>query len=77
MVRCPHRSATAAIPRLLYSLTGVVVHSGAMGGGHYISYIKLGATGAWYHASDSSVSPASLESVLQAQAYILFYKREE
>ncbi len=57
--------------RFVYALSGVSVHSGSLGGGHYIAYVKNAA--GWSHASDGSVSPASLDAVLRAQAYLLYY----
>ncbi|XP_059317764.1 ubiquitin carboxyl-terminal hydrolase 2-like [Lycium ferocissimum] len=67
-----------------YHLIGVVVHSGTMRGGHYVAYVRGGPkiTGkdenaedfAWYYASDSRVREVSLEEVLRADAYILFYE---
>jgi len=118
--------------RVLYSLYGVVEHSGRLQGGHYTAFVKVRAANSivkdptkffspslskasdvpkfleeieskfsnnerivgeevledetnnnltvtqprrWYHVSDSSVSEASEEKVLKAQAYLLFYER--
>ena len=46
-----------------------------MTGGHYVAYVRL-TDGTWAYASDTSVSAVPVQSVLQAQAYLLFYKRE-
>ena len=69
--------AAAAAPPLApaaYALSGVVVHSGGLQSGHYTSFVRRG--GGWWHASDRSVRAASLEEVLGAEAYLLFYVAE-
>mmetsp|Transcript_12390 Transcript_12390/g.13564 ORF Transcript_12390/g.13564 Transcript_12390/m.13564 type:complete len:674 (+) Transcript_12390:107-2128(+) len=58
-----------------YSLYAIVVHSGGMGGGHYIAYAKHGKQ--WYYFSDSHFSAVSKDRVASAQAYMLFYERKE
>ncbi|TVU08816.1 hypothetical protein EJB05_42231 [Eragrostis curvula] len=68
-----------------YRLVGVVEHMGSMTGGHYIAYVracKIGgrqqqSTGSksWFYASDGHVREASLEEVLNCEAYLLFYER--
>lgn len=68
-----------------YRLVGVVEHTGSMGGGHYVAYIrgKWGAVKAqkatsspsWFYASDHQVRETSLSEVLKSDAYILFYER--
>lgn len=63
---CGHGSC-----RFVYALSGVSVHSGMLGAGHYIAYVKTEA--GWFHVSDSSVSPASRDAVMRSQAYLLFY----
>uniref|UniRef100_A0A8C6M595 Ubiquitin carboxyl-terminal hydrolase n=1 Tax=Nothobranchius furzeri TaxID=105023 RepID=A0A8C6M595_NOTFU len=77
--------------QILYSLYGIVEHSGTMRSGHYTAYIKVRperlkttsngiATeeppkGSWFHVSDTSVQPVSESKVLSSQAYLLFYER--
>uniref|UniRef100_A0A6Q2ZJQ4 Ubiquitin carboxyl-terminal hydrolase n=1 Tax=Esox lucius TaxID=8010 RepID=A0A6Q2ZJQ4_ESOLU len=67
--------------RVLYSLYGVVEHSGTMRGGHYTAYVKArpsypgSLAGVWFHVSDSSVQPVSESKVQSSQAYLLFYER--
>ncbi|KAL4273787.1 hypothetical protein GQ457_13G016960 [Hibiscus cannabinus] len=73
------------IDNCIYSLVGVVVHSGTMRGGHYIAYVRGGEKrkGAatehvgseWYYASDQHVRQASIGEVLRCEAYILFYEQ--
>ncbi|KAI3472496.1 hypothetical protein Pfo_031263 [Paulownia fortunei] len=62
---------------LTYRLVGVVEHLGSMRGGHYVAYVRVTKDYGdclWYHASDAYVRQASLEEVLNCQAYILFYE---
>jgi hypothetical protein len=40
----------------VYELYAVLIHSGAISGGHYYAYIKDFASGKWYNFNDSSVS---------------------
>lgn len=57
----------------LYSLCGVVCHSGTSQMGHYTSYVKSG--GCWFYCNDSSVSEATPSDVINVPtAYILFYE---
>ncbi|KAF6724849.1 Ubiquitin carboxyl-terminal hydrolase 16 [Oryzias melastigma] len=76
---------------VLYSLYGVVEHSGTMRSGHYTAYVKVRpnrsktlsnglsaeepSTGSWFHISDTSVQPVSESKVQSCQAYLLFYER--
>lgn len=57
-----------------YKLSGVVNHSGGLGGGHYTSYFCKNEE--WFYASDSYVKKRSLSNVLRADPYLLFYQRE-
>ncbi|XP_029384280.1 ubiquitin carboxyl-terminal hydrolase 42 isoform X2 [Echeneis naucrates] len=57
----------------IYGLYAVLVHSGfSCHAGHYFCYIK-GSNGQWYQMNDSSVSVSDIRSVLNQQAYVLFY----
>ncbi|KAM9426772.1 ubiquitin carboxyl-terminal hydrolase 42 isoform 2-T2 [Pholidichthys leucotaenia] len=57
----------------LYGLYAVLVHSGfSCHAGHYFCYIKA-SNGQWYQMNDSSVSISDIRSVLNQQAYVLFY----
>ena len=69
-----------------YRLYGCVVHSGGLGGGHYVSYTrslsqhqgkeKGGGEEKWYYASDTSVSDVKANQVKVSQSYLVFYERE-
>lgn len=56
-----------------YLLYAVLVHSGfSCHAGHYYCYIKA-SNGQWYQMNDSSVSVSDIRTVLNQQAYVLFY----
>ncbi|XP_028990336.1 ubiquitin carboxyl-terminal hydrolase 42 isoform X2 [Betta splendens] len=58
-----------------YGLYAVLVHSGfSCHAGHYFCYVKA-SNGQWYQMNDSSVSISDIRSVLNQQAYVLFYIR--
>lgn len=58
---------------VLYLLYGVVEHQGGAHGGHYVAYTR--GSGGWSLISDTDVRTVSLEQVLGAQAYMVFYAR--
>lgn len=57
-----------------YSLYAVIVHSGTMGGGHYLAYIRR-TMNSWFKCNDMLVVPADVEEVLSSEAYLLFYHK--
>ncbi|XP_036384663.1 ubiquitin carboxyl-terminal hydrolase 42 [Megalops cyprinoides] len=60
---------------MVYLLYAVLVHSGfSCHAGHYYCFIKA-SNGQWYEMNDSSVSVSDVRSVLNQQAYVLFYIR--
>ena len=62
--------------KCLYSLCGVLVHSGrSTHSGHYFSFVRAPA-GGWYCMDDSHVRPVAESTVLAQQAYLLFYVRQ-
>ncbi|KAI6120769.1 hypothetical protein EV401DRAFT_1954212 [Pisolithus croceorrhizus] len=60
---------------LIYDLYAVDEHLGGLGGGHYRAYAFNHVTGQWYHFDDSYVSRAEASQAVNANAYLLFYKR--
>jgi len=61
--------------QVLYDLVGVICHHGTAGGGHYTSYAYNSLNGNWYHYDDSIVSEVDPATVSNAEAYVLFYKK--
>ncbi|XP_063286423.1 ubiquitin carboxyl-terminal hydrolase 42 isoform X3 [Pelobates fuscus] len=62
---------------IIYHLYAVLVHTGfSCHGGHYYSYIKA-SNDQWYLMNDSVVSSADIRTVLNQQAYLLFYIRSQ
>jgi len=63
-------------PRFEYELFGVVVQSGNLNGGHYVSYTKHIINGEenWFYHSDTTFRGLKKEAVFKTQPYILFYK---
>ena len=59
-----------------YELYGVVNHFGSLGSGHYTAIIKNKAKG-WTCCNDSIISEINKESVINQNAYILFYVSKE
>uniref|UniRef100_A0A8D2QAP0 ubiquitinyl hydrolase 1 n=1 Tax=Zonotrichia albicollis TaxID=44394 RepID=A0A8D2QAP0_ZONAL len=60
---------------LIYALYAVLVHSGFnCNAGHYLCFIKAG-NGLWYRMNDASVELSDIKTVLNQQAYVLFYIR--
>ncbi|KAJ7203950.1 hypothetical protein B0H12DRAFT_474594 [Mycena haematopus] len=60
---------------LVYDLFGVDEHMGGLGGGHYRAYALNHANQKWYHFDDSYVTAAKPEDAVNANAYLLFYRR--
>ncbi|XP_057816121.2 ubiquitin carboxyl-terminal hydrolase 20 isoform X2 [Cryptomeria japonica] len=61
---------------LKYELYGVLVHSGwTMNFGHYYSFAQT-SPDVWHKLDDSQVRVVDIGTVLQQQAYILFYFRQ-
>ncbi|XP_041086154.1 ubiquitin carboxyl-terminal hydrolase 42 isoform X2 [Polyodon spathula] len=70
----PFMSQSTGEP-VIYVLYAVLVHSGfSCHAGHYYCYIKA-SNGQWYQMNDSVVSTSDIRSVLNQQAYVLFYIR--
>uniref|UniRef100_A0A8C7TFZ2 Ubiquitin carboxyl-terminal hydrolase n=1 Tax=Oncorhynchus mykiss TaxID=8022 RepID=A0A8C7TFZ2_ONCMY len=68
----PFMSQSHGEPQV-YVLYAVLVHSGfSCHAGHYYCYVKA-SNGQWHQMNDSSVSVSDIRSVLNQQAYVLFY----
>ncbi|XP_048767727.2 ubiquitin carboxyl-terminal hydrolase 2-like isoform X2 [Ostrea edulis] len=57
----------------MWHLYGVVVHTGAVSGGHYFSYVKPSGTEQWYKCNDMIVQQVLEDEVLHSDPYLLFY----
>ncbi|TFK75037.1 cysteine proteinase [Pluteus cervinus] len=60
---------------LIYDLFAVDEHIGGLGGGHYRAYVHHHVLDKWYHFDDSFVTPARATDAVNANAYLLFYRR--
>ncbi|KIK95662.1 hypothetical protein PAXRUDRAFT_11300 [Paxillus rubicundulus Ve08.2h10] len=60
---------------LIYDLYAVDEHIGGLGGGHYRAYALNHVTEQWYHFDDSYVTKSEASHAVNANAYLLFYKR--
>lgn len=58
-----------------YDLYAISQHSGSLEGGHYATACRN--FGKWYELDDQTVFPSDEETVVSAEAYILFYRRKE
>ena len=59
---------------LQYLLCAVVEHIGGASSGHYLTYRRCGSRGKqWVCASDTTVYSVTINQVLNAEAYMLFY----
>jgi len=64
----------------LYNLRAVIVHSGGIHSGHYVTY-RRGGYGSkserkWFYTSDSLVKQVPFSEVIRSCAYMLFYEKE-
>uniref|UniRef100_F7CSJ3 Ubiquitin-specific peptidase 42 n=1 Tax=Xenopus tropicalis TaxID=8364 RepID=F7CSJ3_XENTR len=58
---------------VIYVLYAVLIHTGfSCHGGHYYCYVKA-CNDQWYLMNDSTVSTTDIRTVLNQQAYLLFY----
>ncbi|OMJ94226.1 hypothetical protein SteCoe_2714 [Stentor coeruleus] len=55
-----------------YTLKAVIEHIGGSMGGHYLTYKDF--EGEWYQCSDLAVRKVTVQEVLMAQPYMLFYQ---
>ena len=62
----------------MYTLCAVTEHLGGPFSGHYQTYRRGGGSGSqWVCTSDTAVYSASIHDVLKANAYMLYYSREQ
>uniref|UniRef100_A0A671N2C4 Ubiquitin carboxyl-terminal hydrolase n=1 Tax=Sinocyclocheilus anshuiensis TaxID=1608454 RepID=A0A671N2C4_9TELE len=58
-----------------YDLLSVICHHGTASSGHYIAYCRNELNQLWYEFDDQSVTEVSESCVQNAEAYVLFYKK--
>lgn len=68
-----HQKAADAV----YDLVAVVCHRGNYNSGHYITYALNRPKNAWFVYDDKIVQPVDESTVARAQAYVLFYRKQE
>ena len=58
-----------------YSLNGMAIHSGGLGGGHYYAVCKNYLDDHWYEYNDSHVSRVTKDKLMKYSPYLLVYRR--
>ncbi|XP_058802775.1 ubiquitin carboxyl-terminal hydrolase 30 [Phymastichus coffea] len=58
-----------------YYLYAVIEHRGPVDAGHFVCYRRGNRPGQWLYTSDTIVEKITLEEVLNASPYLLFYER--
>ena len=58
-----------------YSLNGMAIHSGSLGGGHYYAVCKNYLDDHWYEYNDSHVSRVTDDKLMKYSPYLLVYRR--
>ena len=58
-----------------YSLNGMAIHSGGLGGGHYYAVCKNYLDDHWYEYNDSRVSRIQEDKLMKYSPYLLVYRR--
>jgi len=71
-----HSSWKSITSSSTYSLSGIICHHGTAGGGHYTCYCYHPQTDSWYEYDDSIVREVDRQTVLNSEAYVLFYRKE-
>ena len=61
---------------LKYDLYAVSNHYGSTGGGHYTAYVKNPFKNIWIDCNDSSTHKATESEICSAEAYVLFYIKQ-
>ena len=58
-----------------YSLNGMAIHSGGLGGGHYYAVCRNYLDDHWYEYNDSQVSRVQEDKLMKYSPYLLVYRR--
>ncbi|XP_053380391.1 ubiquitin carboxyl-terminal hydrolase 20-like [Mercenaria mercenaria] len=59
-----------------YDLVAVICHHGTAGGGHYTAYCQNVFTEQWYEFDDQYVTEVDVSQVINCEAYVLFYRKQ-
>lgn len=60
---------------MLYKLVATVNHTGVVDSGHYVAYIASPDQSSWFKFDDAMVTKVPSGTVLNSNAYMLFYER--
>ncbi|KAK7095088.1 ubiquitin carboxyl-terminal hydrolase 20-like [Littorina saxatilis] len=60
-----------------YNLIAVVCHHGTAGGGHYTAYCLNHINEQWYEYDDQYVTEVDVGQVINCEAYVLFYRKND
>ncbi|XP_060586929.1 ubiquitin carboxyl-terminal hydrolase 20-like [Ruditapes philippinarum] len=60
----------------VYDLVAVICHHGTAGGGHYTAYCQNVLTEHWYEFDDQYVTEVDVNQVINCEAYVLFYRKQ-
>jgi ubiquitin C-terminal hydrolase len=58
-----------------YSLQGISIHDGSLGGGHYYAQCKNHLDKKWRRYNDTHVTEITPEEAMTSKGYVFFYKR--
>ncbi|CAG8500597.1 5285_t:CDS:1 [Acaulospora morrowiae] len=59
-----------------YRLKAIIAHIGDHKLGHFVTYRRQEGQDSWWRLSDESIEEVKLSKVLEQEAYMLFYERE-
>ncbi|XP_046362270.1 ubiquitin carboxyl-terminal hydrolase 20-like isoform X2 [Haliotis rufescens] len=59
-----------------YNLVAVICHHGTAGGGHYTAYCLNYVNEQWYEFDDQYVTEVDVQQVVNCEAYVLFYRKQ-
>lgn len=69
-----HKDHTSTVT--VFDLVAVICHHGTAGGGHYTSYCQNVNTEQWYEFDDQYVTEVDVSQVVNCEAYVLFYRKQ-
>lgn len=69
-----HKDHTSNVT--VYDLVAVICHHGTAGGGHYTAYCQNVLTEQWYEFDDQYVTEVDVSQVINCEAYVLFYRKQ-